>query len=338
MKNKLYSLHYARGLAALIVLLFHFSSYGIPIFKELIIFKHFGRKGVDLFFFISGFVIYSSLNSGSNNFWKGRFYRLFPVYWFSLVLILSLQFYGNDGRLFGNDGYLDSDQLNVFFWNFSMLQSFFGIADLDGAAWTLGVELNFYVLAFTLNRYFNKSKTLFIYTSLVFLQLLFRIDAIGMPYESFFNRFFLGNYLSLFVLGIFAKVLLDSRENKWDGKNIFNKSFLTIPLVVQALQYYKVKDWGGGVVLIIIGVLILILMLAEGKISRKPLGALNFLGNISYPLYLLHGSIAIFGRNVIGNDALLFIWCLIVPIFISYLTHVYIETPFSTRWKTITST
>lgn len=246
MKNKLYSLHYARGLAALAVLLFHFGNYGIPVFRELSIFMLFGHKGVDLFFFISGFVIYSSLNSGSNNFWKGRFYRLFPVYWFSLVLILGLQFYGNEGRLFGNAGLLKSDQLNVFFVNFSMLQSFFGVEDLDGAAWTLGVELNFYMLAFILNRFFNKNKTLFIYTLLVILQLLYRIDAIGMPYELFFNRFILGNHLSLFVLGIFAKVLLDSRENKWDGKNIFSKSFLIVPLVVQALQYYKLKDCGGG--------------------------------------------------------------------------------------------
>jgi len=249
MQNKLYSLHYARGFAALVVLLFHFGAYGIPIFKELSIFLHFGRKGVDLFFFISGFVIYSSLNSNSKHFWKGRFYRLFPVYWFSLVLILGLQFYGNDGRLFGEDGYLNAGQLDVFFWNFSMLQSFFGIEDLDGAAWTLGVELNFYALAFILHRFFSKSKTLFIYTSLVILQLLYRIDSIGMPYEHFFNRFILGNHLSLFVIGIFAKVILDSRENKWDGKNIVSKSFLIVPLVVQALQYYKMKDFGGGGVL-----------------------------------------------------------------------------------------
>lgn len=170
MKNKLFSLHYARGLAAFAVLLFHFGNYGIPIFKEFSFFMRYGLKGVDLFFFISGFVIYSSLNSGSNNFWKGRFYRLFPVYWSSLVFILVLQFYSNEGRLFGNDGSLKVGQLNVFLWNFSMLQSFFGIEDLDGAAWTLGVELNFYMLAYILNRFFNKSKTLFIYTSLVILQ------------------------------------------------------------------------------------------------------------------------------------------------------------------------
>ena len=219
-----------------------------------------------------------------------------------------------------------------------MFQSFFGIEDLDGAAWTLGVELNFYLLAFMLNRFFSKSKTLIIYISLVIIQLLYRIDAIGMPYEPFFNRFFLGNYLSLFVSGIFVKVLLDSRENKWDEKNIFNKSLLIIPFVVQAIQYYKLKDWGGGIVLIIIGVLILILIKSEGRIARKPLGVLNFFGNISYPLYLLHTAIAVFGRNVINNDALLFIWCLTVPVFISFATHKYIEKPFSTRWKTITST
>ena len=169
------------------------------------------------------------------------------------------------------------------------------------------------------------------------MQLLYRIDAIGMPYEHFFNGYVLGNHLSLFVLGIFAKELIDYMKNNGDKKNIFFKSYLIVPLMVQALQYYKLNDWGGGIVLIMIGLLILILALIEVRIARKPLGVLNFLGNISYPLYLLHGSIAIFGRNVIENNILLFIWCLIVPILISYLTHIYIEKPFSTRWKTITS-
>lgn len=80
---------------------------------------------------------------------------------------------------------------------------------------------------------------------IVFLQILFSIDAISMTHEHFFNRFTLRNHLSLFVLGIFAKLILDSRENKWDGMNIFNKSLLIIPLIVQAIQYYKIKNWGG---------------------------------------------------------------------------------------------
>lgn len=246
MRNKIYLLHYMRGLAALAVMLFHFGNYGIPLFEGLSFFKHFGHKGVDLFFFISGFVIYSSLNSDNSNFWRGRFHRLFPVYWFSLVLILALQFYGNDGRLFGSNGFIKVDQLNIFFWNFSMLQSFIGVEDLDGAAWTLGVELNFYVLAYALNRFFNKSKTLLIYLILVIFQLFYRIDSIGLPLEYFFNKFILGEYLSLFICGIFVKELLDSLKNNLNFWSLRNKTYVLIPFMVQSLQYYKIRMWEGG--------------------------------------------------------------------------------------------
>jgi exopolysaccharide production protein ExoZ len=74
MKNKILTLHYLRGLAALSVLLFHFSG-RVPIMENLTFlngFKLYGQKGVDVFFFISGFVIFKSLENGNKNFWLGR--------------------------------------------------------------------------------------------------------------------------------------------------------------------------------------------------------------------------------------------------------------------------
>lgn len=68
-----------RGIAAVLVVLFHLKmdtgnpDYGL----------HLGMTGVDLFFLISGFVIFMTLRktSSSNDFVISRFIRLYPTYW-----------------------------------------------------------------------------------------------------------------------------------------------------------------------------------------------------------------------------------------------------------------
>ena len=56
--NRIRELDSLRGIAALVVLIFHFSL----LKPELLAFTKFGVTGVDLFFIISGFVITMSLD------------------------------------------------------------------------------------------------------------------------------------------------------------------------------------------------------------------------------------------------------------------------------------
>ncbi len=99
----------------------------------------FGRIGVVTFFAISGFVIPSSFSGygkeGAIKFIVSRFFRLFPAFWLSICLSLPLQDWAS-GRY---------PSLTDIALNFTMLPGFFGAHVVNGAYWTLELELAFYV-------------------------------------------------------------------------------------------------------------------------------------------------------------------------------------------------
>ena len=82
-----------RGIAALLVMLshytwaydYHFGTLGDHFFQF-----PYGDFGVQVFFIISGFVIFMSLEKAKSikEFIIGRFTRLYPTYWFCMVLTL----------------------------------------------------------------------------------------------------------------------------------------------------------------------------------------------------------------------------------------------------------
>ena len=127
-----------RGLAAVSVILFHYSRHGTRYYADYPFDFGIGKYGVHLFFVISGFVIYYTLERSRtvSDFLFSRFSRLYPTYWVALGLLLVLDITTGEGRIWWN-GYLV---------NASMLQKFCGFPDLDDLYWTLGIELAFYGL------------------------------------------------------------------------------------------------------------------------------------------------------------------------------------------------
>jgi peptidoglycan/LPS O-acetylase OafA/YrhL len=93
---------------------------------------NFGKFGVVLFFLISGYIIPNSLGKGSDRigrFCISRFFRLYPLYWALLVVVLIL---------------IGGEQLSSVVANITMVQGYLGKPDLIGPAWTLQIELTFY--------------------------------------------------------------------------------------------------------------------------------------------------------------------------------------------------
>src|ERR1700743_3793687 len=130
--NRYRELDALRGIAALMVVLFHITI-GRPETK-------FGVTGVDLFFMISGFVIYMSLTKVKNSleFVINRVSRLYPTYWtcvtFTYILICIYQHDGSPPTKFIN-----------YLGNMTMFQYYLGIKDLDGPYWTMIIEMIFYI-------------------------------------------------------------------------------------------------------------------------------------------------------------------------------------------------
>jgi peptidoglycan/LPS O-acetylase OafA/YrhL len=144
--RRILELDAVRGLAALAVVLYHYTTrfdhkvghVEAPLFEV-----PWGHYGVELFFLLSGFVIFMTLErtERARDFVVARAARLYPGYWVGMLCTLAVV--ATFGVPF--DGYaIDSRDVAL---NATMLQRYVpGTANVDGVYWTLSVELTFYAL------------------------------------------------------------------------------------------------------------------------------------------------------------------------------------------------
>ena len=233
--GRLKELDTLRGVAALSVCLFHkrFSP-NIRLFNTNVI--KYGVTGVDLFFIISGFVIFMSLTKikSAQEFWIARFFRLYPSYWVSISIAL-LTFY-----IFKVPHISYSPK--SLFGNLLMLQPVFRSQYLVDAYWTLYVELCFYI-TICLIWYFKK------------MNKIENVILIGLVLMAVFNGLYLLNiipsYARFFIIvrGLFP---LLSHFNMFAGGIVFYRIYTGgfnikkgIILVVCLLMTALVHTLGG---------------------------------------------------------------------------------------------
>src|SRR5690349_9010218 len=100
MQRKLNSLQICRGLAALLVLLFHatFMSQTYLDYRPLDGVFRFGYSGVDFFFVLSGFIIFWAHHGELGHptalrpYVRRRFVRIYPLYWIVAILLTPIYF------------------------------------------------------------------------------------------------------------------------------------------------------------------------------------------------------------------------------------------------------
>ncbi|WP_250622698.1 acyltransferase family protein [Pinirhizobacter soli] len=104
----------------------------------------YGVFGVGVFFLISGFVIPISLrNISTGAFLVRRFFRIYPVYWFCLLISLSMYFICS---WYWHTPLSDRISLKYLLETLPLLHSVTGIPSLDFVCWSLAVEVKFYVI------------------------------------------------------------------------------------------------------------------------------------------------------------------------------------------------
>ena len=146
-KRRLTELDALRGLAALLVLNFHYSTRFAELFPRShhVPFHLFGGNyRVMLFFAISGFAIFFTVRGlrHASDFVVGRAARLFPAYWVAIVLTVAVEYAGSAPQL--------RIPLGDVAINLTMLQAYFFVPPVDGAYWTLALELGFYACMLSL--------------------------------------------------------------------------------------------------------------------------------------------------------------------------------------------
>lgn len=282
-----------RGLAAIGICLFHFAL--LPSNVLFLKYFRFGVTGVDLFFMISGFVIFMSLNAIQTlkDFWAFRCFRLYPAYWLSIIIaIINYNFlvHFNFHR-----------HWNDLIGNLLMIQPLFKSENLVDAYWTLYVELCFYTFI-SLVWYFKLTAKIeqIILAGLTFIliinsfYLLLETSSAGyvhffilfrgvMPLISFFGFFASGiAYYNIYIKG-------------WSLRRITILIFsFLLTLVIHSISGKAnlfVSLWERIMCEAVFN--LLLILIVSKKAGFLKARWMMFLGTISYALYLIHESIGI---------------------------------------------
>lgn len=267
-----------RGLAALAVVGFHYTTqyeqfYGHQ--PALPVSFGFGNYGVQLFFLISGFVIFMTLERTRTalDFVVSRFSRLFPAYW-AAILVSATAIYAIG---------MPSQQLpwQDIALDFTMIQDILGGRHLDGSYWTLEVELFFYV-----QMLFWFSMGLLARIRWIILAWLVLAVAYGLATK--FDRHFSYWTRELLILRhipFFALGILFYRIRTYPAEWRIDAALVVLTLASIAIAYPSEYAIVGLVCTAIFTAFV------RGGLVWLRAAPFAFFGTISYSLYLLHQAI-----------------------------------------------
>lgn len=275
-------LNLIRLLAAIQVFLGHASGHLKTSLPDLLVKPFSIIQGVPVFFLISGFLIWNSLNrnSGFKQFAKKRVLRLYPELWggvlFSVITILILYREPIHWNMFV---LWVGTQSTVFqFWTPDFLRGY-GCGTPNGSLWTIGVMVQAYIVIWFLHKFLHKgSKIKWIFS--MGLGIVFNIftpflsiyvpEIIGKLFEQTFIP-----YIWIFILG--AMIC----EN-FDGWKVYLIKYWWIFLSIAAVATFTGFDMGTyGTIKVFFLALAVI-----GFAYRFP--GLNIKKDISYGFYIYH--------------------------------------------------
>ncbi len=298
--NRLVFMDGLRGIAILLVVFYHSFSrwpdlvpYGyhytnFPLFK-------FGWFGVELFFLISGFVILMTLEKSRNfaDFIKRRWLRLFPAMLVATVIVFASAPFFRE-RPAGIPAFRDIIPGLLFIdpeWIGKTFNGRQGV--LEGAFWSLFVEVKFYIVFGSLYFLYGKKR------AKLGLFLCFFIGAIAsfMDKKSLFSTvhnidYYVNTLFSFYYFGWFAlgAISYDMFKEK-NGRKFF------LAIVIGAIISFRMAMDSSSISIFIVAMLITVFFLSSlfSKTLQKILANKYFVffGFISYPLYLIHENLMV---------------------------------------------
>lgn len=285
MKVRIDALTSTRAFAALVVFVFHFGRYVEPLRRALWFFNN-GNIAVSYFFVLSGFVLYiahdkEELRYGS--FMKKRLARIAPVYLLALVMYMCVSFFVKGGSVTG-DTYKQLAASALFVQAYIPQYAL----QLNSPAWSLSVEMFFYLLFPFFLFFIRKDSKLF----LIFAVVLFVVTQA--VFFTFFGRnagdqvnwcFFMYNpvmHLSQFLLGMAGGHFFMGRAARTHYLVPLSLFFVMVVLLTfrPPWLYYDV----GLLAPLFLAFIVSVAFSSPAFLRIRPL---VFLGEISYGIYIL---------------------------------------------------
>jgi peptidoglycan/LPS O-acetylase OafA/YrhL len=371
MDKQITSLTSLRGIAALIVVMHHFSYYLLPRIGEILsAHSHFFQNGylwVDFFFILSGFIMthvyskYFSVEVSSGNYRSylfSRFARIYPLHLFVIVMLIGLEI--AKMFLFDPPAFTGKFNLTALVASISLLQAF----DLNcpplfwcdtywnEPAWSISVEFVIYCLFPFLLLFLSKIDRQF--NLIIYLCTLIPILLL--------IQFTRGNLDAIIGIPAIARCGLEcvlgiityKVYQRGNYQNYINLDLLAIVSIVWIVYVmHNWSDWGRSFhdwsILPAFSLLILAVSTQTNSLILKLINSRSiiYLGTISYSIYLVHWLISelvktiwlskfqvTFGTNFQDGEAVIALGILMPIVLVTAsLTYRFVELPMRSLLK-----
>ncbi|MBO2007465.1 acyltransferase family protein [Hymenobacter negativus] len=306
-----------RGIAALSVCLFHYTTGALSTFRHPIMqfVGHRGYLGVEIFFVISGFIIPFALARSNyslkkfGQFMVRRFVRIGPPAYLTMVIFAGVCFLVDYFHLTASP-FSKPITVPMLVHNLLFTIPFTTYQWINGIFWTLSIEFEFYLVLGLLFPLLRKYSWGIMALGLA-LSASYYIP--GMPEQTLFH------YNVLFTFGMATWLMFD--------KLISRNYFFAVLALFSVIGVFQVTS--APVLAGVATALAIIYLRFSNPVA-------TFFGNISYSLYLLH---IIVGATMelllirlipvvnLATVVLALIVCIGTAVGISYLFYRYVETP-----------
>lgn len=334
-----------RGIAILMVLAVHFTTFlavynieHLPFHLENVFYS--GKYGVALFFIVSAFTLFRSLDvrqeNGFGKYYLRRFFRIAPLYYLIIIIVFSLSI--------GQSYYLEDIDKGASIFNLIahilFINGFFTnyFNSILGVEWTIFVEVSFYMILPVLYIYRK-----YLLQITIFLLTLSLIGFVLPKIIEFSELEKIQLYFSpiiWFVVFAFGGLIYKYYHNNLI-QDIFikHKNLLLISFIILFIFFSYVKIPGTTLIFSFILALFFILN-SYNKIRFLNNIFLKRIGELSFSIYLIHFPIIGYVKNgLVGRNLIVFesqvlsyiLLCSIVFIIIfilSTITYRFVEQPF----------
>jgi peptidoglycan/LPS O-acetylase OafA/YrhL len=281
-KNRFSELDALRGIAALLVVFFHYSIHR----PETELGFKYGIAGVELFFVISGFVITMSICRVKRglDFVINRISRLYPAYWAAATLTFALVVF----KSLATEHSLADVSFGQYVANLTMMQYYLGYKDLDGSYWTLVVEMIFYCCVFLLLQTRQIKRINPLAVCIINCTVIAQAFFWGENTKRLLEMAPLLRYLPLFLAGINFYSICTERKHLLIQYPVIVFCFLGQLMLFEnctrAHEYLSPAEYAAALAVIFL----LFVVFVHGCLGFIVSKVTLFLGRISYPLYLTH--------------------------------------------------
>jgi peptidoglycan/LPS O-acetylase OafA/YrhL len=296
-----------RGTAVSTVILYHF--YVLLNLSSLNSFTYihsFGEFGVSLFFIISGYLIYRSIDystsrygvkTGLKYYISHRLFRILPAYYFNFFIVFIIAFYFTDIMNTWPSHFINKQILAHLSFTSFFIYKISGLG-INGAYWTLSIEMLWYIVTPLLFIFIKKDRYLvflFMLSLLYlialdnkFLDTILYLNSQAPNYNIllFYWSFQLPGQLIYFISGVFIYKYFknDLPQKKLIQYFLFLHLMLTF-IYLSSQKYFLESFTIRNSITLIITALIFMLFY---RYKLKELSLLAWIGKISYSLYLWH--------------------------------------------------